>query len=119
MTMVRMTLDMVRALCRVTLRRLRLGPLRPSWSWSFEVVSCFLQLNSRRIARLHLQEMREVREAQARASPLRRQVVREQARIGGVEGEWFKPPSPRGRVLVYFLHGALISLGRRASMRIF
>lgn len=100
-------------------RRALRGPLRPSWSFRFEVAVGGLRRYARWATAQPLPVLREAWEAVA--TPALPGVVREIAPLEGVRAEWFVPPAVRraqapdeGPVVLY-LHGGAYVWGSIAS----
>lgn len=87
-----------------TRRRMTHGPLRPSWSWRFEVVVGTLKRLSAHLASLPWAEQRRGWELLSQPSPVFRRVRREEVTLGGVACARVTPEgSPRGAMV--YLHG--------------
>ncbi|MCK6550502.1 alpha/beta hydrolase [Myxococcota bacterium] len=127
------------ALWRTLMGRWRRGPLRPSWSFRFELFATVLKLGAARQSQQTIPERRATTEALARpdAKKLTSFTRRGPATVGGVAGEWFVPerwsrsdPAPNRTIL--YLHGGgfvigstvtharmIASLARHAHARVF
>ena len=71
--------------------RVKGQPLRPGWSFGFEVIARSLKASAARIARLDWALQRKAQEALVQPSPVLRRLKFEPATVGGVAGEWFVP----------------------------
>ncbi|HSO00234.1 MAG TPA: alpha/beta hydrolase [Candidatus Nanopelagicales bacterium] len=101
--------SMVASAARVTLRRAQQGPLRPGWSWTYEVFVEHLKALSRRFHGLPPAAQRAGWNSTAVPSTTARKVRRERAEVGGVEGAWITPRAGHDeRVVLYFHGGAYI-----------
>ena len=101
-------LAMMRAASHVTARRLRQGPLRPGWSWSYETLVAFMKEETQRVSRLPPEEQRQqMEELPAPPSLVWKRVTREFMRAG-VTGEWFIPRGASDVVTLYFHGGAYV-----------
>jgi acetyl esterase/lipase len=85
-------------------------PLRPGWSFRFEVIARSLKANAARLARLDWPAQRKAQEALVPPSPVLKQLKFERASVGGIAGEWFVPldASDDAPVLLYFHGGSFI-----------
>ena len=100
----------------VTLRRARRGPLLPSWSWGYEVITRAQKRFHERVARRPpLAERRAWEALQARGRALAQVTMREDA-LGGVRVLWL---APRGHEsadsVVLYLHGGAFMYGSERS----
>jgi acetyl esterase/lipase len=88
--------------------RFKNGPLRPSWSFSFEATVRFLRRDWDETSAWSLPRLRA--ELDARPYPrdvLRRVTVRD-GELGGVPARWFVPPGPSGMTVLFFHGGSYI-----------
>jgi epsilon-lactone hydrolase len=100
----------------VTIARLRRGPLLPSWSWGFELVTRAQKRFHTAVARRPpLQQRRAWAGIRSRGPALRR-VRLEREQRGGVPVVWFVPPEADdfGPVVLY-LHGGSFIFGSEQS----
>ncbi len=90
------------------LRRPFVGPLRPSWSFAFEVTVRALRRYMRRVVRWPAPAMRAAWEEIA--APALRGVRRETIDAGGVPAEWFVAPgvAPDAPVLLHWHGGGYV-----------
>jgi epsilon-lactone hydrolase len=84
-------------------RRLRMGPRRPTWSFTFEVVVHALRVDLRRLARLAVPELRE--QLRQLRGPVAPHVRAERATIAGIPVLWFHPRVSDSRRLTIYAHG--------------
>ena len=91
--------------------RLRHGPLRPGWSFAFELVVRFLRRDQVEMSTWTPARMRADLEARPYPSAMARRCARREARIGGVEGEWFDPPGAVEDAVLIYLHGGSFLAG--------
>ncbi len=91
-------------------RRLTRGPLRPSWSFGFEVVTRAVKWQAKHAQTLSPVARRAGAEAMVQPSPLFDECSFEKAKLGGVPVEWMVPRSvpADAPVLVYFHGGSFI-----------
>jgi acetyl esterase/lipase len=97
----------LRALSSTVPSRLRHGPLFPGWSFQFEMVTRVIKLRAAALNELPLPERRRQNEEMGarEAQRMRGKVMRSEAPLGGVPGEWFTPAGRTpGRTILY-LHG--------------
>lgn len=96
--------------------RVRRGPLRPSWSFLFEVSITFLRATARAASGRPAIEHRAVWDAlRPPPSPIMKRVRRERVDAGGVRAEWFVPTGGHGDAVVLFMHGGSFIFGSNAS----
>lgn len=89
----------------VSWRRWRRGPLRPRWSWGYEVMVLAQKSFHARVARLTPAEERRAWAGLVARGPAQKRVVRRAVQLGGVPACWIEPVGvPAGRVILY-LHG--------------
>lgn len=100
-----------------TLRaRWRRGPLRPSWSFLFELAITLLRATVRASAGRPMLEQRAVWDAlKPLPSAALRRVRRERIEAGGVPAEWFTPKAGHGERVVLYLHGGGFVFGSSAT----
>jgi epsilon-lactone hydrolase len=90
---------------RTTLRRALRGPLLPSWSWTYEVVTGAQKRFNRRVALRSPRAQRRAWNAlKARGGALRQVTTRQQS-VGGVSVLWFTPKAQPSGAVVLYLHG--------------
>lgn len=90
--------------------RLRAGPLRPGWSFTFELVVRFLRRDWVEMATWPPSQMRAELEGRFYPGGMARKCTRRTERVGGVDGEWFDPPNaPDDAVLVYVHGGSFLA----------
>jgi epsilon-lactone hydrolase len=115
---------------RVTWQRVRRGPLLADWSWTFEVMTCFLRRQERIAAAMPaIAEQRLYTDALVFPSLALQKVHRDSITDETVRGCWFTPLSDLQERTVLYLHGggyafysrlhenliALVALAARAS----
>lgn len=101
--------SMAAALVRVARRRAEQGPLRPGWSFGFEVSVESLRSLSQRVSGQDPLTQRRLWDSTAVPSATARKVRRERAEVGGVPGAWITPKAGADdRVVLYFHGGAYI-----------
>jgi epsilon-lactone hydrolase len=91
--------------------RLRRGPMRPSWDFSFECVVRFLRRDYLDSARWPYERLRRDLEARPVPSHAQRKVSISEDRIGGVPVVVFTPPEIRRRGALLFFHGGSYIFG--------
>ncbi|MBI5517649.1 MAG: alpha/beta hydrolase fold domain-containing protein [Deltaproteobacteria bacterium] len=93
--------------------RLRRGPLRPSWTFGFEVVVRTLRRDWDRFELWPLARVRADLEARRFPSDAVPRVRREEGAVGAIPGEWVRPPSapPEAEGVVLYLHGGSYLFG--------
>jgi len=103
---------------RVTLARLRRGPLRPSWPWGYEVMIFAQKAFNARVARRSPQGERRAWDAMKAVGPSLRRVGVTSHWHAGIEHLWFTPTQvardTAARVILY-LHGGAFAYGSRRS----
>lgn len=104
----RMTWHVLVAALLAALRRPFRGPLRPSWSFGYEVTIRAMGRYMRQVVRWPAPRMREAWEALA--APALRGVRREEVQIGSISAEWFVPPGvgPDAPVLLHWHGGGYV-----------
>ncbi|HEY3499183.1 MAG TPA: alpha/beta hydrolase [Polyangiaceae bacterium] len=94
----------------VALARARRGPLRPTWTFGYEVVTCAQKRFHERVARLSPAAERRAWGSLRANGPALRRVARQAERLGSVEVVKLTPrevPEP-ARVVLYFHGGSFI-----------
>ena len=91
--------------------RRRGGPLRPGWSFTFEVVVRFLRRDWVEMAFWPPTELRASLEARSYPNAMARKCTRRAERVGGVDGEWFEPPSAPSDAALIYVHGGSFLAG--------
>lgn len=118
MTPLRMGARFLASLLATIAGRLRHGPLRPTWTFGFEVMARTLRRTGLAIGKLPPLEQRRAWEAIARTQPnrLAKSVRVESVDAGGVPAKWIVPHgvAEDAPVLVY-LHGGSYRYGSFAS----
>lgn len=118
MTPFLMVVRLLASLFATIVGRLRHGPLRPTWSFGFEVMARTLRRTGLAIGKLPPLEQRRAWEAIARTQPnrLAKEVRVESVDAGGVPARWIVPHGvdEDAPVLVY-LHGGGYRYGSFAS----
>jgi acetyl esterase/lipase len=94
----------------VTIARSRRGPLRASWSWSFELIARALKHRAAAISRLDWQSQRAAWSAMNGPAPILRMVKREALELASMRAEWFEPKEGASAtsVVLYFHGGSFI-----------
>jgi epsilon-lactone hydrolase len=87
--------------------RFRKGPLFPGWSFSFEGTTRMLKFRAEAVNALPVDEQRRIHEiaGDQEAKRMKSKVDRQNARVGGIEGEWFTPKGKTPKRVVLYLHG--------------
>jgi acetyl esterase/lipase len=93
-----------------TVHRWRRGPLRPTWTWTYEATVAFLRATHARMEGLDPAGHRAIMESLVRPTPALRAVKREPVDAGGVPAVWFIPPQA-GEGVVLYLHGGAYVFG--------
>jgi acetyl esterase/lipase len=95
---------------RTIVDRLRRGPMRPTWSFGFELIARTLKRHALDISQLDWAAQRRAWEAGVQPSPVLKELRAEASSLGGVAGEWFSPSrrTPNASVVLYFHGGAFI-----------
>jgi acetyl esterase/lipase len=100
------------ALGRTARARARRGPLRPTWSFSFETMVAFLRATAEEASGRAPLAQRAVWDAvRAPPHPVMRRVKRALVEGPGFRGEWFTPREPAGPIVVVYLHGGAFLYG--------
>lgn len=97
-----------------TLRsRFRNGPLFPGWSFAFEGTTRMLKLRAAAVNALPLDEQQRLQEiaGDQEAKRMKSKVDRANARIGGIDGEWFTPKGKTPQRVILYLHGGGFVVG--------
>jgi epsilon-lactone hydrolase len=96
----------------VLVSRVKRGPLRPSWSFGFELLTCAMRGVSAEVSGWSFADQRKAFDAMAnQRSPIFKHVTRNETSANGVPAEWFEPkdpPEPAESVVLYFHGGAFI-----------
>jgi epsilon-lactone hydrolase len=88
-----------------TWRRLRRGPRRPSWSFSFELTQALMRRDWEETADWDLPKLRHDMDRRLYPSPSLRRVQVKDESVQGIFARWFIPSgAPEDRV-VFYLHG--------------
>jgi len=110
------------SLPRVALGRARRGPLRPSWSFGFELIAMAMKRTGTHVARQSWVEQRRAYDSLAnKMSPTLRRVTRDTTVMGGVPCEWFSPhrgaasPARPGEPVILYFHGGAYIFGSTTS----
>lgn len=101
----------MRSAAAVSARRRSRGPLRPTWSWGFEVVADAMKTHAAHIGQHDWATQRRLWDAQSAPSPVFREVTREPTQIAGLRGEWFLPKNAAPKAVVLYLHGGSFIYG--------
>ncbi|HEX7600396.1 MAG TPA: alpha/beta hydrolase [Polyangiaceae bacterium] len=91
--------------------RRRAGPLRPGWSFQFEVVVRFLRRDWVEMAFWPPAKMRADLEGRAYPNTMAKKCTRRAERVGGVDGEWFEPPNALADAALIYAHGGSFLAG--------
>lgn len=103
---------------RTALRRLRHGPLRPSWSFAFEAFTRGLKAQAAFLAPRPYPEQRRYYEALARPHPLYKTFDFSPTTLGGVRAEWMAPKDlPADAPVLLYFHGGSYLYGSLDSHR--
>jgi monoterpene epsilon-lactone hydrolase len=96
-----------RAFSSTVRSRFRNGPLFPGWSFSFEGTTRLLKLRAVAVGKLPLDEQRKIQEiaGDQEAKRMKSKVDRQDARVGGIDGEWFVPKGKTPQRVVLYIHG--------------
>jgi epsilon-lactone hydrolase len=101
-----------KALAQTALGRLRRGPLRPSWSASFETLITFLRLDWSELKSWELPRLREYLHSLPVEQKYVKQCELEPYSLGGVAGELFVPREASATYdLVVYFHGGSYLFG--------
>lgn len=107
---------LLRGALLVSWRRLRHGPLRPDWSWSFELTvyaqKCFNFRAARQPTSLAERQLWAPLQARGPALP---QVPRRSLELGGVSVTWYEPRASSSERVLMYLHGGGFSYGSQRS----
>jgi acetyl esterase/lipase len=96
----------------VTARRLREGPMRPSWSWGFEVVADAMKKRAHSLGALDAVAQRRAWSTMTAPAPILRRVRRRDAILAGLPCAWFEPKSGvSGASTILYLHGGSYVFG--------
>lgn len=100
----------------VLVQRLRRGPLRPGWSYGYEVVTRAQKRFHERVARLTPQEERRAWASLKAPYPSLQKVVRTETTLGGVRSVELVPKEKtESKRVVLYLHGGNFMHGSEAS----
>jgi len=100
----------------VALARLRRGPLRPTWSFGYEVVTCAQKRFHERVARLSPVAERRAWGSIRASGPALRRVARDREKLGSVEVVTLTPhEEPNPQRVVLYLHGGSFIYGSESS----
>lgn len=107
-----MMLQAMGALVSTLGRRLRHGPLRPSWSLLFETSICLLRRTSQRAASLDPLGERALW-ATMKAPPAKvfSSITQRDDTLGGVRARWFEPRDVRSEATIVYVHGGSFIYG--------
>lgn len=96
----------------VPFARIKRGPLRPSWSTSFEIVARAMKSRAASIARLDWAAQRTAWASMESPAPILKQVKREPLEHAGMRAEWFAPAEgPSSPTVVLYIHGGSFIYG--------
>lgn len=111
-----MMLQAMGALVSTVGRRLRHGPLRPSWSLLFETSICLLRRTSQRAVSLDpLGERALWSTMKAPPAKVFGSVTQRDDALGGVPVRWFEPRALRSDATIVYVHGGSFIYGSFAS----
>lgn len=87
--------------------RFKRGPMFPGWSFSYEMTTRLLKLRAAAVGKLPIEEQRRLQEiaGDQEAKRMQSNVTRTEAKIGGVDGEWFVPKGKTPKRVVMYIHG--------------
>lgn len=107
-----MMLQAMGALASTIARRLRHGPLRPSWSLIFETSICLLRRTSQRAASLDPLAERALW-ATMKAPPAKvfRSITQRSDTLASVPARWFEPHELRSGATIVYVHGGSFIYG--------
>ncbi|MEY4548595.1 MAG: hypothetical protein RL685_4790 [Pseudomonadota bacterium] len=103
------------AVWTVSFRRWRQGPLRPRWSWGFELVVATQKRFHRRVAQLDPITERQLWAGLRARGPAERQVEQRSLLLGGVSATWYEPRAGASDRVLLYLHGGGFVNGSRRS----
>jgi acetyl esterase/lipase len=96
----------------VTARRLREGPMRPSWSWGFEVVADAMKKRAHALGALDAVAQRRAWSTMTAPAPILRRVQRRDGTLAGLRCAWFEPKSgAKSATTILYLHGGSYVFG--------
>lgn len=95
----------------VTGSRLRRGPLRPGWTWTFELFAHAMKKGMAYGCSVEPQVYRDFMEASLPPSPALKKVRREAVDAGGVPSEWFVPLQGASDDVLFYVHGGAFVFG--------
>ena len=88
--------------------RLRNGPLRPSWSFSFEATVRFLRRDWEETSAWSFPQLRAELDARPYPRALLKRVTVRDGELGGVPARSFVPPSASGTTVLFFHGGSYL-----------
>lgn len=97
--------------------RYRHGPMFPGWSFSFEGTTRMLKLRAAAVGQLPLDEQRRIQEeaGDQEAKRMKSKADRQNAHVGGLDGEWFTPKGKTPQRVVFYIHGGGFVTGSRRT----
>lgn len=100
----------------VSAARLRRGPLRPTWSWGYEVVTCAQKRFHRRVARRSPATERRAWGALKGTGPVYSALSKRREALDGVPVAWLQAAGANdGESIVLYLHGGGFMYGSERS----
>ncbi len=111
-----MMVYLLRSAWRVSWRRLRRGPLRPSWSWAYELmVAAQRSFNVHAARQPDLLAERRLWAGLRARGPALAKVQRRSLQLGGVNVTWYEPRAGGGQAVIMYLHGGGFIYGSERS----
>lgn len=96
---------LVAAFWETVARRLRRGPLRPTWSFTFEFIVRFVRRDWEASSERPLPEVRATLEGRFYPQGVVKKCVTRDQAVGGVPARWFVPPGANDDVVILYFHG--------------
>lgn len=103
------------ALVATTRARFSKGPLRPTWTFTMELIARFLKATAARIRPMPWVEKRAAWDSLARPTPAWKRTTFEAVTLGGVPARRVVPESREGGGVLLYLHGGAYCYGSTTS----
>ena len=110
-TVFRLLLLILATFFRTVVARVRRGPLRPTWSFSFEATIRYMRSDWEATSGWPFERLRADMAARPYPRAFLRRVVTRDGELGGVPTRWFEPPSARPGAAVLYFHGGSFIYG--------
>ena len=115
--MLRFILYLSRAGLVVPARRLKRGPLLPSWTLFQEMFIYALTCHASWLRRCDTQTARKAMEGLAEPPYCKKRITSKTLKIGEIQGEWFTPDNKKSNTIIIYMHGGGYVFGSTDTYR--